>query len=436
MLRWFQNLEDRLFTQSRYMGPPWGPVLRVVRYPAALARDWLVGEISVWAMSLAYTTLLSMVPLLVFILLILKGLGARGDLRIILEHFFQPMASGASQLTESVLQFVSNMRSDLLGTLGLAFLVYTVITMIQKIENSFNYLWRVDRPRSFMRRIAEYLSIMILGPILLAVTLALLASAENSPLAKWLDAIAPLAWTLGAIGRLLPYVLVTMVFTFMYLFIPNTKVQLRAALIGGITAGIIWALVGKVFTAFIVYSSSMVAIYTGFAIVLITLLWIHLSWLILLIGGQLAFYLQFPQYLRYGQGSFELTGRDCEQVALSLMYLIGRCYTAGRAAACTAPKLAAELDTPGIVIAPILGCLEGCGLIVVTERGEFIPARDLDRIGLTEILDCVRSFHSSRSAVAIRRIDPAIAVLKEVESAMREPLGNRSLKDLVAGLQS
>src|SRR3974390_751296 len=302
MQRWLENMEDRLFTQSRYMGPPWGPVLRVVRYPAALARDWLVGEISVWAMSLAYTTLLSMVPLLVFFLLILKRLGARGDLRVILDHFFEPMAGGASQLTESVLQFVNNMRSDVLGTLGLGFLVYTVITMIQKIENSFNYLWRVDRPRSFLRRIAEYLSIMIFGPILLAVTLGLLASAERSPLAKWLDAIAPLAWTLGAIGQLLPYVIVTLVFTFMYVFIPNTKVQFRAALIGGITAGVIWALVGKVFTAFFVYSSSMVAVYTGFAIVLITLLWVHLSWLILLIGAQLAFYLQFPQYLRYGQG--------------------------------------------------------------------------------------------------------------------------------------
>jgi membrane protein len=434
MLRWAENLEDRLFTQSRDMGPPWGPVLRVVRYPAALARDWLVGEISVWAMSLAYTTLLSMVPLLVFVLLILKALGARGDLRVILEHFFAPMASGASQLTESVLQFVSNMRSDLLGTLGLAFLVYTVITMIQKIENSFNYLWRVDRPRSFMRRIAEYLSIMILGPILLAVTLGLLASAENSPLSKWLDAIAPLAWAFRAIGQLLPYVIVTMVFTFMYLFIPNTKVQFRAALIGGITAGIIWALVGKVFTAFIVYSSSMVAIYTGFAIVLITLLWVHLSWLILLIGGQLAFYLQFPQYLRYGQGSFALTGRDREQVALSVMYLIGRAYAAGKTYG--TPKLASVLDIPAIVIAPIVGCLEEAGLIAVTERRQFIPARDLERIRLSEILDSVRGFHGGRSAVAIRKIDPAVAVLKEVESAMREPLGNRSLKDLIAGAGS
>ena len=432
MLRWLENLEDRLFTQSRYMGPPWGAVLRVVRYPAALARDWLVGDISVWAMSLAYTTLLSMVPLLVFILLILKGLGARGDLRIILEHFFRPMANEAAQLTESVLQFVNNMRSDVLGTLGLGFLVYTVITMIQKIENSFNYLWRVDRPRSFLRRIAEYLSIMIFGPILLAVTLGLLASAERSPLAKWLDAIAPLAWTLGAIGQLLPYVIVTLVFTFMYVFIPNTKVQFRAALIGGITAGVIWALVGKVFTAFFVYSSSMVAVYTGFAIVLITLLWVHLSWLILLIGAQLAFYLQFPQYLRYGQGSFEMTGRDREQLALSLMYLIGRSHAAGGVYR-TAPNLAAELDIPSIVIAPILGCLEKSGLIVVTERGQFVPARDLERIRLTEILDAVRSFHGGRSAVDIRSVDPAVAVLKEVEAAMRAPMGSRSLKDLVAG---
>jgi membrane protein len=373
--------------------------------------------------------------LLVFILLILKGLGARGDLRIILDQFFQPMGSAASQLTESVLQFVNNMRSDLLGTLGLIFLIYTVVTMIQKVENSFNFVWRVDRPRSFTRRIAEYLSVMILGPILLAVTLGLLASAEHSPLAKWLDAIAPLAWMLGAIGQILPYVIVTIVFTFMYLFIPNTKVQFRAALIGGITAGIIWALVGKVFAAFIVYSSSMVAVYTGFAIVLTALLWIHLSWLILLIGAQLSFYLQFPQYLRYGQESFELTGRDCEQAALSVMYLIGRDYTAGKTF-WTARKLAAELDIPGIVMAPILRCLEESRLIVATEQGQFVPGRDLEQIRLSQILDSIRSFHGGRLAVAIRSVGPAAALLKEVESAMREPVGSRSLKDMVAGLQA
>src|SRR5271156_4833889 len=133
MFRWFERAEDTLFVASRNMAPPWGAILRIVRYPAALLRDWLRGEISVRAMSLAYTTLLSIVPLLVFSAVILKSLGARGDLKFILSQFFAPMGGAADQLTESVLQFVRNMRGDLLGAIGLIFLVYTVVTTIQKV---------------------------------------------------------------------------------------------------------------------------------------------------------------------------------------------------------------------------------------------------------------------------------------------------------------
>jgi membrane protein len=431
MFKWFEDLEDGLFTRSRAMGPPWGPILRVVRYPAALIRDWLRGEISVRAMSLAYTTLLSVVPLLVFSFSILKGLGARGDLKFILDQFFAPLGAASAQLTESVMQFVKNMRGDLLGTIGLAFLVYTVVTTIQKVETSFNFLWRVDRPRSFVRRFTEYLSVMILGPILLAVALGLLASAERSPFAQWVDTIEPLAWILGGTGKVLPYLIVTIIFTFMYVFIPNTNVELRAALIGGITSGIVWALVGKVFTAFIVFSSSLVAIYTGFAIVLTTLIWVYLSWLILLIGAQLAFYLQFPQYLRHGQESFELSGRDREQVALSVMYLIGRDYAAGKTV-WTGRALAAELDMPSIALAPVLYCLEQKGLILATEDGHFVPGKDIASIQLAEIFEVIRVLHRGRLAIETHGVEAAVALLGEVESAMQRTLKDRSLKDFIA----
>jgi membrane protein len=430
MFKWFETIEDGLFTGSRSMPPPWGPVLRVARYPAALIRDWLRGEITVRAMSLAYTTLLSVVPLLVFSFAILKSLGARGDLKFIISQFFAPMGGAADQLTESVLQFVRNMRSDLLGAIGLIFLVYTVITTIQKVETSFNFLWRVDQPRSFLRRFTEYLAVMILGPILLAVALGLLASAERSPFALWVDGIKPLAWILSAVGKILPYVIVTIIFTFMYVFIPNTKVQIRAALIGGITSGIVWALVGKLFTAFIVYASSLVAIYTGFAIVLTTLIWVYLSWLILLIGAQLAFYLQFPQYLRHGQEAFELTGRDREQVALSIMYLVGRDYSAGKGS-WSAHALAAQLDIPSIALAPVLRCLEQNGLLLATDREQFVPGRDIGTIGLAEIFEVVRALHSGRLAIAIRSVGPAVALLNEVESSIERPLKGRTLKDFI-----
>src|SRR5580693_9761791 len=128
MFNWLKRLDNGLFEKSRGMGPPWGATLRLLRYPVALIRDWLGGGISIRAMSLAYTTLLSLVPLMVFSFAILKGLGARGDLRFLLLEFFRPMGAAATQLTESVLQFVTNMRGELLGSIGLAFLVYTVLT--------------------------------------------------------------------------------------------------------------------------------------------------------------------------------------------------------------------------------------------------------------------------------------------------------------------
>ncbi len=431
MLNWLERLEDGLFQKSRSMGPPWGPALRWLRYPAALIRDWLGGEIGIRAMSLAYTTLLSLVPLMVFSFAILKGLGARGDLRFIVHEFFRPVGSAATQLTESVMQFVANMRGELLGSIGLAFLVYTVITTIQKVEGSFNFVWRVGRPRSFGRRFAEYLSVMTLGPILLAVAIGLLGSAEDSPFAQRLHAVAPLAVIGDVLGQIAPYVIVTVVFTFMYAFIPNTQVEFRAALIGGVTAGIIWALVGKVFTAVIFYSSQMVAVYSGFAIVLTTLIWVYLSWLILLIGAQLAFYVQFPQYLRHGQETIELTGSDREKVGLSIMYLIARDYAAGKRY-WNAGRLAAELDVPGIALAPVLARLERAGLIVATEKDLFVPGRDTEGILLADIVDTVRSLQIGRLPIEMHGVTAAARVMAEVETAVRQHLGTRTLKDLIS----
>jgi membrane protein len=306
-----------------------------------------------------------------------------------------------------------------------------VIATIQKVETSFNFVWRVERPRNFGRRFAEYLAVMILGPILLAVAIGLLGSAENSPVARSLHAVAPFAAILGVTGRILPYAIVAVVFTCMYAFIPNIRVQFRAALIGGVTAGIIWALVGKVFTAVIAYSSQLVAIYSGFAIVLTTLIWVYLSWLILLIGAQLAFYVQFPQYLRHGQESIELTGSDREQAGLSIMYLIGRDYPAGKRS-WTAGRLAAELDVPSIALAPVLARLERAGLIVATEKELFVPGRDPEGMLLADIVDAVRTLQIGRLTIEMHGVTAAAQVIHEVEAAARERLGNRTLKDLIS----
>jgi membrane protein len=411
------------------MRPPWGPVLRVLRYPVAIGRDWLGGDISVRAMGLAYITLLSLVPLLVFGLAILKFIGARIDLHFILKEFFRPLGTAALQLTDSVLQFVSNMRGDLLGSIGLIFLIYTGFSTIQRVEKSVNFVWRVDRPRSLARRFVEYLGIMIVGPILLALAVGFLGYALHSAAAQWLATNAHLGWLMHGIGRLLSYGIITIVFTFMYAYVPNTRVEFRPALIGGITAGIIWAVVGQVFTAFILYSSQMMAVYTGFAIVLTTLVWVYLSWLIFLIGAELAFYVQFPQYLPHGRDSIHLAGSVREQLALSLMYLIARDHAQG-GAHWNPMRLMAELDMPGASLAPVIASLEKAGLIVATESGDFLPGRDPKDIRIASIIEAVRAPQSG--APAGRAAAPAARVMREMEAALMHSLGDRSLEDLTA----
>jgi membrane protein len=427
-----ERLEDGLFQRSRTMRPPWGPVLRVLRYPVAIARDWLQGEIPVRAMSLAYTTLLSLVPLLVFSFAILKGIGASADLHYILHQFFRPLGLASNQLTESLLEFVANMRGDVLGSLGLVFLAYTVITTIQKVDTSFNFVWRVQHARNFARRFAEYLSVMIAGPILLAVALGLLGSALHSPTARWLDSIAPLAWAVTGVARVAPYVIVSAVFVFMYMFIPNIRVEARAAFIGGVTAGVVWALVGKIFTSILVSSSTLVAIYSGFAIVLSTLIWVYLSWLILLLGATLAFYVQFPQYLPHGHTALALDASAHESIGVSVMYLVARDYLSG-AAGWNAARLADTLDVPAAALAPVVTSLEKAKLLVATEKDCFLPGRDPHSIKLSDIVETLRRPQHGRTILVGRAIPQAQELIAHIQACVHRDLGERSLAEFIGG---
>jgi membrane protein len=431
MLKVIERLEDLLFVRSLGLRQPWGPPLRLLRYPVALIRDWIGGEINVRAMSLAYTTLLSIVPLLAFSFAILKLIGAHANIGVILYEFLRPLGeTAAHELTQSVLEFVRNLRGDVLGTVGFASLAYTVFTTIRKVEASFHFIWRVELPRSVLRRVAEYAIAMFAGPILIAAGLALVALTKKSPVERWTHAILPPDWTLSLPGRLLPYAMVTLAFTSMYAFVPNTPVKLRAAVIGGVSAGVVWALVGKAFSAFIVYSSHMLAVYTSFTIVLTTLIWIYLSWLILMFGAQLSFYVQHPQYLRHGQSPIDLSTNALEQAVLSIMVLVGRSETTSKPA-WSAERLAAALGLPMGALLPVLTCLEQAGLLRADSQASFTLAAPPEQIGLAAIVSSVRQARTSRLQVAVRAAPGCIAVLEEMDAAVKERLSGKTLRDLL-----
>lgn len=414
---------------QRHAHSPLGWLLRGLRYPYALIRDLIRGELNMRAMSLVYTTLLSVVPLIAFSFSLIKGLGMSATLEPVLQEFLRPMGEDAGQLTARIMQFADNIRGTVVGTLGLAFLVFTVLSTIQKVEESLNFVWRVERPRSFARRVMEYLSMLIIGPVVLVTAFGLIASTGKSQWAQGLmqlPLIAPLA---TGIGMLVPYVIVTGIFTFLFGFIPNSRVRLAPALIGGATAGILWAAIGAGFSAFVHYSTQLVAVYTGFAVVITALIWVYLSWLILMIGAQISFYVQNPQYLRRGHEQVHISSAVAERLAFNVMYLIGKAYQKGERI-WTTNLLAQHFDMPSITLAGVVHALEHAGLLVATEEEFLFPGRDMHEIRLAEILDAVRS-RAGAGPHAAARTDPAIDHLAEgIEKAMNDCVASRTLADL------
>jgi len=408
-----------------------GAALRVLRYPYAVVRDLLRGEINLRAMGLVYTTLLSLIPLLAFSFAILKLFGGHRDLEPIVYEFFRPVGGmAATELTTRVVQFANHVSSGIVGSLGFALLAWTLVGTIKKVEDSFNFLWHVDQPRSFARRIAEYTTLLIAGPVLLvgfiSLTHSALGSAPVQQVARW-----PLLQHLRGTGIMLaPYVMVTAFFTAAYIMIPNTRVHWRPALTGALVGGVLWAAVGKMFTAFVVYSTRLTIVYAGFAFVVAALLWTYFGWLILLAGAQLSFYVQNPAYLRLGLQQLRLSSVELEQLSLKLMYFVGRTHVAG-GRRWTVNRLATELGLPGIAVAQMASALERAGLVIVTEYDELVPARDLGRIGVYEILEIARNQRSGHVAPRNVQIPPVDRILTSLDETRRKGCGELTLRELV-----
>jgi membrane protein len=405
-----------------------GLVLRILRYPYAVLRDLARGDITLRAMGLVYTSLLSIIPLLAFAFAILKIFGSRHDLEPVVHEFFRPMGGPiADELAKRVVEFAHQVSTRVASIIGLAFLAYTLFGTIKKVEDSFNFVWHVEQPRGLARRIAEYLILIIVGPLLLVAFLGLSHAALDTVAAQ--DVAQMRALRHLAI-HLAPYVMVTVFFTGAYMLIPNTRVHWRPALIGALVAGVLWAAIGRLFTEFVVYSIRLQVIYAGFAFIVAALLWTYFGWLILLAGAQLSFYIQNPKYLRFGLWELRLSNVETEQLGLKMMYLVARSNLSGEAR-WTEGKLAAELGLPGVAMTRLIMAFQQGGLLIVTESDELVPSRDIGRITVCEILDAARNQRSGQitpRSIAIPSVDRLIAAIEE---ARRQRCGNLTLRDLI-----
>lgn len=431
MLQRLKQEVDRLLWHPRLPArrAPLRWVTRLARFPYALLRDAIEGQLNLRAMSLVYTTLLSLVPLIALSFSVLKGFGVHDQIEPILNNLLTPLGPQGTELTDNILGYVDNVKGAALGSVGLVLLIYTVVSMVQKVEESFNFVWQVNSPRSIGRRFSEYLSVIVFAPLLMVSAAAIAGSISSNILVQKL-LVQPLGSTLVDLGRIVPYLLVTLAFTFVYGFIPNTKVKVSAAFVGGVTAGALWGTVGALFASFVASSANYKAIYSGFAVAMVGLIWLYISWLILLLGAKVAFYFQHPEYLRRGKQQVAMTNQLRERSALVVMQLVAEDFRRGDGN-WKLNDLAKWMGLPGLSLAPIVKQLEKSGLLLATEQEVFVPGRDPAEISVADILAAIRGSREPEPHSELRATAQVDTLMKGVDEAIAGFTADCSLRELV-----
>ncbi len=416
---------------------PWWKALalRWARTLWLLAQELTEGQLSMRAMSLVYTTLLSLIPLLAVSFSVLKAFGVHNQIEPTLQNFLTPLGPRGVEISDTIISFVDNVQVGVLGSVGLGLLFYTVVSLLQKVERAFNYAWQVSQHRPFVERFSDYLSVLLVGPVLLFSALGATASLMSSGLVQELTTVPVLGWMIETTGRLIPYVFIIAAFTFVYVFVPNTRVRVGSALVGALVAGVLWQTIGWGFASFVVNSTKYAAIYSGFAILILFMIWLYLAWLILLVGANIAFYQQHPEYLRLPARQANHVGnRLHERLGLLTMCLIAKRHFDGTPAP-SADLLASELKMP---MAPVLDSLElllNKGLIIPVGSAPetYLPGRAPERIEVQTVLDVLRRSDEKPDPLMIGPAPGQIVaeILAELEHASARTLDGLTVRDLL-----
>jgi membrane protein len=317
-------LESRLWRETDNELPQWQRSgLRGLQITFAVLRDITEGQLSLRAMSLVYYTIIAIVPMLALTFAVLKGLGVHNAMEPALLGLLQPfMGNYSIQITTNIVSFVDNVRVDVLSAVSLGVLLYSVLTMMQQIELTFNYIWNITSPRSLSNRVSEYLFAVIVSPLLILISVGIASSVNAAFFVRFLESLSFGAWILQVFAFLIPALFMSMAFALAFIFIPNTKVRFKSALLGGVITMIAWKTMAWLFKNFVAVESTNAIIYAAFFAVILLMLFLYLGWLMLLIGSSVSFYHQYPAKTRTGRRQLTLSLQIQEEVSLSVAYLI------------------------------------------------------------------------------------------------------------------
>lgn len=399
----------------------------------AIFRDLTDGQLSLRAMSLVYTTLITLVPLLAISFSVLKGFGVHNQIEPWLLGYLAPLGEKAADIAKNIVSFVDNIKVGVLGFLGLALLIYSVIALMQKIEAAFNFIWRVSKSRTLARRFSDYLSVLLFGPFLIFLSAGLTTAARNTSFINIFADMPLMETAFSMVSVFVPYLVMTLGFTFFYIYMPNTRVRLKAAFTGGLFAALLWKVMGWIFSNVIAASATYVAVYAAFATLIIFMVWVYLSWLVILMGANIAFYMQHPKYIRLARKDVVLSNRMRTELGLSILEILTqRQYK--NAAPLNADGLAERFHLPVIAVQNMLDALEQGDIITLSasDKGTlYYPARPLDEMTLGQVWSALATY-SEKTGMRYERleVEPKTAEIREEMQKALDPLFARTIKDI------
>jgi len=426
-------LQERIWRSDpdRYRGAK-RYALKAARFLVLVIRNFLEDNCLHQASALSYTTILSFIPFLALAFSILKGLGVQNTLEpLIIER----LAFGSGDAVAKIISYINNTKMGTVGAIGLVALLFTVISLLGSIEESFNHVWGVEETRSLYRKCSDYLSVMVSGPILLLAAVSMTTSLQSQNLVRWLLERQYVGDVLLTLFRVIPYLSIWLALVCLYIFIPNTRVRVGPAFLGGVLAGTAWQTAQWGYIHFQIGVAKYNAVYGTLAALPVFMVWIYTSWLIVLFGVEVVAVFQNRRALLETGDRREISYAAREMVALVILMTVGDSFFR-ESEPMTADRLSDTRRIPVHIVREILSGLVGSGYLVAAEGGEaFYPARELDHIEIRRFLD---DFRHQGGVIPLRGGDPVAAVVGELMSRLEDrdhgALGSLTLRELVERL--
>jgi membrane protein len=369
-------------------------LIRQLRVAVILIRGCTRGRIALRASAMTYTTLLTLIPLLVLALNIIRALGGLTEIELRLQAFILDVIDPGRQ--EQVRQWMLNIfqsaRSGAFNGFSVLVLLLGGLGLLGSVEGALNDIWGVHRGRNLFQRFSTYTTLIVFGPLLIGLSLSMTASLQTSDLWDRAVTSVPVAsWFFSLSLKIIPVLITSVAFTILYVVMPNVRVRLRAALPAGFAAGVIWEFTKMGYGLYLENATHLGALYGSLAAIPLFLLWVYLSWLVVLFGAHLAFAQEAAEDIRVEEGANRASLKDRFSAGLHIMLASGACHRAGMPPP-DVTGLARWLGLPLRLLRSAAETLIEGGLLhqVASDPRDWalVPARDADRIRLMDVWLC------------------------------------------------